>query len=43
VGKTAILHIATIDPREAVRALEAAGYRVGWPSLDADLRLPDAL
>jgi acetoin utilization protein AcuB len=42
-GKTAILHIATIDPREALRALEAAGYRVGWPSLDADLRLPDAL
>jgi acetoin utilization protein AcuB len=42
-GKTAILHVATIDPREAVRALEKAGYRVGWPSLDTELRLPAAL
>jgi acetoin utilization protein AcuB len=39
--KTAILHLATIDPREAIRALEAAGYQVGWPSLGRDLRLPD--
>lgn len=36
--KAAILHLATIDPREAVHALEAAGYRVGWPSLDWDVR-----
>lgn len=40
--KTAIVHIATIDPREAVRALESAGFRVGWPSLESDLRLPVA-
>ncbi|MDB4948989.1 MAG: acetoin utilization protein AcuB [Gemmatimonadetes bacterium] len=39
-NKTAILHVATIDPREAIAALEAAGYRVGWPSLEADLRRP---
>lgn len=31
--KTAVLHLATIDPREAIRALEGAGYPVGWPSL----------
>jgi acetoin utilization protein AcuB len=37
-GKTAILHLGTIDPREAIRALEAAGFEVGWPALDADLR-----
>jgi len=36
--KTAIVHVATIDPREAIEALEAAGARVGWPSLEADLR-----
>ena len=36
--KTAILHLATIDPRVAVEALEAAGFEVGWPSLDWDLR-----
>ena len=36
--KTAILHVATIDPREAIAALEAAGATVGWPSLEADLR-----
>jgi acetoin utilization protein AcuB len=40
--KTAIVRLATIDPRPAVEALEAAGFRVGWPSLDADLRTPDA-
>ncbi len=39
--KTAILHLATIDPREAIEALEQAGYRVGWPSLARDLRMPD--
>jgi acetoin utilization protein AcuB len=38
--KTAILHLATIDPREAIEALEAAGYEVGWPSLENDLRTP---
>jgi acetoin utilization protein AcuB len=37
-GGTVILHVNTIDPREAIHALEAAGYRVGWPSLEADLR-----
>ena len=36
--KTAILHLATIDPREVVGSLEDAGYRVGWPSLEEDLR-----
>jgi acetoin utilization protein AcuB len=40
--KTAIVHLGTIDPREAVEALEAAGYEVGWPSLDADLRAPES-
>ena len=38
-GKTAILHLATIDPREAIDALEAAGFPVGWPSLGRDLRV----
>ncbi|HEX5726319.1 MAG TPA: CBS domain-containing protein, partial [Longimicrobiaceae bacterium] len=36
--RTAIVHLATIDPREAVAALEAAGFQVGWPSLEGDLR-----
>jgi acetoin utilization protein AcuB len=36
--KTVIVHVATIDPREAIHALEAAGARVGWPSLEHDLR-----
>jgi hypothetical protein len=36
--KTAIVHVATIDPREAIEALERAGALVGWPSLEADLR-----
>jgi acetoin utilization protein AcuB len=36
--KTAVVHVATIDPREAIAALEAAGAVVGWPSLEADLR-----
>jgi acetoin utilization protein AcuB len=36
--KTAVLHVATIDPREAIEALERAGAVVGWPSLEADLR-----
>ena len=36
--KTAIVHLGTIDPREAIAALEAAGARVGWPSLEGDLR-----
>lgn len=39
--KTAILHLATIDPREAIEALEGSGYRVGWPSLARDLRMRD--
>jgi acetoin utilization protein AcuB len=36
--KTAVLHIATIDPRETIEALEKAGYVVGWPSLVRDVR-----
>lgn len=36
--RTAIVHLATIDPREVVQALEAAGYTVGWPSLEKDRR-----
>lgn len=36
--KTVIVHVATIDPREAIAALERAGAVVGWPSLEADLR-----
>jgi acetoin utilization protein AcuB len=36
--RIAILHLSTIDPREALAALEAAEFEVGWPSLDADLR-----
>jgi acetoin utilization protein AcuB len=36
--KTAILHLGTINPRDAVRALEKAGYEVGCPSLEEDLR-----
>jgi acetoin utilization protein AcuB len=31
--KTAILHVGTIDPREAVRKLEETGFDVGWPAL----------
>jgi acetoin utilization protein AcuB len=36
--RTTVLHVATIDPREAIEALERAGAEVGWPSLEADLR-----
>jgi acetoin utilization protein AcuB len=36
--KTAILHLATIDPREAIEALESRGFTVGWPALSFDLR-----
>jgi predicted dehydrogenase len=36
--KVAVVHVATIDPRDAVDALERAGFAVGWPSLEADLR-----
>jgi hypothetical protein len=36
--KTAVVHVATIDPREAIAALERTGVVVGWPSLEADLR-----
>jgi acetoin utilization protein AcuB len=32
--KLAILHLDTIDPREAIEALEKGGFVVGWPSLD---------
>jgi len=36
--KTVVVHVDTIDPREAISALEKAGAVVGWPSLEADLR-----
>jgi acetoin utilization protein AcuB len=36
--KTAVLHLATIDPRDVIAGLEAKGFRVGWPALDHDLR-----
>jgi acetoin utilization protein AcuB len=36
--KTAVVHVATIDPREVIAALERIGLEVGWPSLEADLR-----
>lgn len=32
--KTAIVHLSTIDPRSAIDALTAAGFEVGWPSLE---------
>jgi acetoin utilization protein AcuB len=37
-SKTTVFHVATIDPREAIDTLERAGFTVGWPSLEADLR-----
>jgi acetoin utilization protein AcuB len=36
--KVAIVHVDTINPEEAIRALESAGFQVGWPSLEEDLR-----
>jgi acetoin utilization protein AcuB len=36
--KVAILRLDTINPTEAVEALEGAGFEVGWPSLEADIR-----
>lgn len=36
--RTAVIHVATIDPREAIAALERSGIDVGWPSLAGDLR-----
>jgi acetoin utilization protein AcuB len=36
--RVAIVHVSTIDPRPLVAALEAEGFRVGWPSLEHDLR-----
>lgn len=36
--RLAVVHVATIDPRPVVAALEAAGFEVGWPSLETDLR-----
>ena len=36
--KTVIFHLGTIDPREVIGALEAEGFRVGWPSLEEDVR-----
>ena len=39
--KTAVVHLGTIDPRFAIERLEAAGFEVGWPSLQRDLRMLD--
>jgi acetoin utilization protein AcuB len=36
--KRAVIHLATIDPREAVEALERGGFEVERPSLDAGFR-----
>jgi acetoin utilization protein AcuB len=36
--KFAVLHLDTINPEEAIRALETAGFEVGWPSLADDVR-----
>lgn len=36
--RTAIINLATIDPREALHALSGAGFHVGWPALDNDLQ-----
>lgn len=36
--RVAIVHVSTIDPRETIAALEKAGFEVGWPSLETDLR-----
>lgn len=35
--RAAIINVATIDPREALAALQSAGYTVGWPALENDL------
>lgn len=35
--RTVILHVSSIDPREALQALRGAGFEVGWPSLEEDL------
>lgn len=40
--RVAILNVATIDPRETIAALEAAGFEVGWPSLETGLGAGDA-
>jgi acetoin utilization protein AcuB len=37
--RVAVVHVATIDPREAIAALRRSGFEVGWPSLEVD---PDA-
>ena len=37
-GRIAIVQVATIDPRQVIEALESAGFEVGWPSLETDLR-----
>jgi acetoin utilization protein AcuB len=40
--KTAILHVATIDPRTIIARLESGGYQAGWPSLAAEPAAPAA-
>ncbi|MDP9349558.1 MAG: CBS and ACT domain-containing protein [Gemmatimonadota bacterium] len=35
--RTVILHVSSIDPREAIQALRGVGFAVGWPSLEEDL------
>lgn len=38
--RAAIINVATIDPRPALKALQESGYRVGWPALENDLAAP---
>ena len=38
--RAAIINLATIDPREAIAALQQEGFRVGWPALENDLAAP---
>lgn len=32
--RRAVLHLATIDPRETLKELEVAGFTAGWPGLE---------
>ena len=36
--RVAIVHVSTIDPRHLIAALQAEGFRVGWPSLEYGVR-----
>jgi len=41
--EAAVVQLETIDPRDAMDALESAGFDVDWPSLSADLRAPNEI